>query len=223
MIRFLDSASALNAPADVKAGYSVHARYLAGSFALTSAEVKAATEADEGIWSIWELAANAALRGAEGGKEDAVLAVAAAKAIKQPKGSLIWFTCDFDPLASQLSTVFAYFNVAIAYSRGQGYKAGVYGGASVVAGMRGKCDGRWQAAGWSYGVIEPGCLIYQQLKEVTVGGTTCDVDYDPNASQPLYAWNGNGLYPPVPKPVKKPVHVVTPIRNAIGRMFLRAA
>lgn len=198
----LDSASPLNAKADKAAGYVAHGRYLTGSFRMTSAEVADATAQGRGLWSIFEAGAQNALGGASEAAIDAQSAAIAALALRQPKGSAIYCTVDFDPTAPQLSAVVEYCRAFVVAVRQDGFKGGVYGGTSVMNAVRNIADYLWQAGGWSNGEELAWCHLRQQVETVVVGGVTCDLNLV--IANNYGAWNLNGLFPAKPKPVPTP-------------------
>lgn len=201
----LDSASRLNAAAAHSAGYVAWGRYLTGNYAMVASEVTDATAHGIGVWSIFEAGAQNALGGAGQAAIDAQKALQAATALHQPKGSALYCAVDFDPTAAQIGDVVAYCRAFVQAVRSDGYKGGVYGGASVVKALTGKADYLWQAAGWSYGVDVPGCQIRQKVATIVVGGVTCDLDI--LESNDYGAWNNDGLFPkPLPHPVPPTPH-----------------
>lgn len=205
----LDSASRLNAIAAKNAGYSAWGRYLAGNYKMNATEVASATAEGIGLWSIYETGADNALGGASEAAIDAQGAVIAAIALKQPKGSAIYCTVDFDPTQEQLTDVIEYVRAFTIAVRSDGYKGGCYGGAIVMEAVANMVDYRWQAGGWSNGITVPGCALHQKVTTVSVGGVVCDLNVIQAAD--YGAWNLHGLFPaPAPKPpAPKPQPVPT--------------
>jgi len=201
MVNGLDSASRINAKAAKAAGYAAWGRYLTGSYAMTASEVQEATAAGIGLWSIFEENAQSALGGANQGLTDAKTAVAAAVKLGQPASSAIYCTVDFDPTPEQLPTVVSYCKAFVVEVRAHNFRGGVYGGTSVMNAVT-FADCRWQAGGWSNGVVVAGCQIQQHVQTVAVGGVTCDLNTI-NVSD-YGAWNANGVFPKKPKPKPKP-------------------
>lgn len=195
MIRVLDSADPLNAKADKQAGYQAHGRYLLGAYALTAKEVQDATDHGVGIVSLCEKGPQAALGGTTQGHLDAHAYVTQAERMRQPSGSVLIATVDFDPTPAQLGSVLRYLEAFSADVRACGFISGAYGGTTVMQEVADHVDIRMQAAGWSNGITVPGCHLYQQLAQVVVGGVSCDLDLVGPGVSYYGAWNLHGLVP----------------------------
>lgn len=180
----------------VQAGYSLVGQYLGGANATSPAYVQQVTEANAGLFSIWEVGARAAANGAGQGVIDAQAALTRARALGQPKGSVIYFTADFQPASDEMANVVGYFRATSTAVRQDGYLGGAYGGTETLNAVQGIVDVGWQSNAWTNGVQLPWVAMRQRLQQTTVAGTTCDIDDVINP--PVGAWNLNGLWPSDP-------------------------
>jgi hypothetical protein len=174
------------------AGYDIIAQYLGGAYAMPPTYPAAVTNAEVGLVSTWEVAADAALGGAPAGTADGERALSAAQGYGQPQGTAIYCTVDFAPLPAQLPPVTEYVSAFATVVRTGGYLAGCYGGTETLNAVRGSVDRTWQSAGWTNGVALPWVSLRQDIAQAIIGGVTCDVDLvlsDPGA------WNLAGPYP----------------------------
>jgi Domain of unknown function (DUF1906) len=189
-----DSARAVGAGA-------VNGYYAPGSKSMTRAWVEAVTAAGLGIWSVWEITANAAENGAPQGRVDAQQAVACAQALGQPKGSAIYITNDSE--VSDQQAVIEYFQAAAPIIIAAGYVPGLYGQSVVYSWIEGfGYRYLWHAPD---GTPPPylGAQIVQTGQETLSSGELVDVDEILAAD--FGGWNANGLFPKaVPVPPKEP-------------------
>lgn len=159
-----------------RADYSAVIQYMTGSYAMPTTYPAACTNAELPLISAWEESGTAALGGAAQGKKDATGAVAAARALRQPRGSAIYAAVDFGPSSQQMPTVVAYAASFADGVRAQGYLAGLYGGDETCTACARMVDRLWQTLAWSAGAKDAGAAMYQDGTQVSVGGVTCDED-----------------------------------------------
>ncbi|UQZ84034.1 hypothetical protein SK3146_03246 [Paenibacillus konkukensis] len=159
-------------------GYEFVARYLVptGWKRLTAEEAAAISGTGLQIVSVFETSADRALGGYEAGLADGKSALAAAKAIGQPAGSVIYFAVDFNVTSTQMETVISYIRAAGEAT--PGYNTGVYGSYSVVEAVlaAGACSSAWQTYAWSGRKRSPKANIYQYQNDITVNGIGVDLD-----------------------------------------------
>ena len=170
---------------EVKAkGYDFVCRYLVPerykSKRLTPDEAKICTEAGLKILSVFEIKADfrqtsAGARTAEqAGRADGKLALAEAKAVGMPTGSVIYFAVDWDTRDYDMVETY----LRNAFVEIPGYKVGVYGSYYVVEEMakRGACTHFWQTYAWSNRKISKYNHCYQYKNGVNVCGISCDLN-----------------------------------------------
>lgn len=190
----VDSAGHPSGESLVAAGQQVVAVYLGGSFATTKAILE--DYMSHGRWcvALWEVAANAALRGAAGGTADMHDAMQAAKSLGIPAEAIL-ILCDDDSSAPQ-NLVLSYWEAGLANAHANGFKAGGYGPHAIcTAGLKaGSVDAVMVAGGWEDGLPETGVAIKQGVAQMSVGGVTCDIDQILLPETAGLLWNLNGLY-----------------------------
>lgn len=121
---------------------------------LSASEVTAISAAGMKIVSIFETTAKRALGGPIAGAQDGAKALQMARALKQPQGSAIYATADFDVLPVDQSVVLAYFvafKTALnpTYATPAPYTLGVYANGAICQAAldRGIADYTWLAGG----------------------------------------------------------------------------
>lgn len=121
----------------VNGGFTFVARYLAGSYALTSAEKTIITDGGLYIVSIWEKGSptSSSYFTTEKGESDATSAIEAADAIGQSSGTPIYFAIDYDASASDVSGPIKNYLQAVKgvfEDQGYPYALGLYGSGAVL-------------------------------------------------------------------------------------------
>jgi hypothetical protein len=166
------------------AGYDFVCRYLVPirykSKRLTRQEAEICSQVGLKILSVFEIFANplqthGGFRTAEeAGRTDGKLALAEAKAIGMPVGSVIYFAVDFD--TKDYDMVETYLRNA--FVEVPGYKVGVYGSYYVVEemAMRGACTHFWQTYAWSNKKVSKYNHCYQYKNGVNVCGIQADLN-----------------------------------------------
>lgn len=111
------------------AGATVVCRYIAPQAwkTITASEYAELRAAGIQVILNWESSANDWLDGATGGRADGLSAVAKARALGYPAGSVIVGSADFNATAGQRGAVLAYADAFAAALRAGGYAPGVYG------------------------------------------------------------------------------------------------
>lgn len=229
--QLIDFAGRPPTPAGIAAaGYAGALRYLAplpNPKAATRGEVDADIAAGLSIGLVWEAGARNALGGTVKGHLDGAEAARQAKALGAPDGVCIFFAVDFDAWPAAMSSIGDYLEAARVQCSSRRYRVGVYGSAAVCEAMLAgdHVDLAWQTVAWSHGVhVHDGrVVLYQRVGQVTVDGTTCDVN-DVLASD----WGGwHAPAAPLP-PLEPPTHYPkdamtrTPVRiitDAQGRGY----
>ena len=85
------------------------------------------------VWfTVWEVLAKAALKGASQGDADGRAAVAQAKVVGQPTGTAIYFAIDFDPEPTSRPTCLDYAKGALTAAATAGYQGRVYAPGSIL-------------------------------------------------------------------------------------------
>jgi hypothetical protein len=203
-IRVLDSTALVDPDEARAAGYAAQLAYLLGDSVMTAEWVGACTAADFGIGSIFELDSDAVALGEAQGVHDAGLAVAAARALGQPKGTAIYAACDTDPdgLPGGPAGAVPYFQ-GFALVREAGFLAGAYiGAAGANACLAAGAVDRIAIPGapaWADGETPRREDVVQGWPYVVIAGS----DYDPDWANPDDAglWTLNGPWPARPVPV----------------------
>lgn len=163
------------------AGYQFAARYMVpesfGFKVLKPDEIKAIHGAGLAIMPIYETTGMRTMGGAAHGAADGKTALAQAKALGLPLGSVIWFAeCDYYVEDALLDQVEAYLTAAQT-ALGDAYHAGLYGQYSVVEAMHSRGVERlWQCVAWSKGQVSDHADVYQSQAERRVGGVEVDID-----------------------------------------------
>lgn len=163
------------------AGVKFIARYLSNdpSKNLTRAEATAANAAD--IWCVvvWETTAARAKAGRQAGRDDALTALAQARALGMPEDRPIYFAVDFDAGPADYPSIREYF-IGAASPEGTLSKdrVGMYGGINPI---KWAFDNKlitwgWQTYAWSGNMWDSRAHIQQYQNGVTLGGK--NVDYD---------------------------------------------
>jgi hypothetical protein len=129
------------------------------------------------IVSNFEAGATNMLGGAGQGAADAQQAQAQHAACGGPPDRPIYFSADWDVVASERPAVAAYLTAA-AQVLGGVQRVGVYGSCGTVdwALASGLAAWGWQTDAWSYGTRSPGAHIHQRIQQDTVNGIACDVN-----------------------------------------------
>ncbi len=163
------------------AGVKFIARYLSNdpSKNLTRAEATAANDA--GIWCVvvWETTASRALAGRQAGRDDALTALAQARALGMPEDRPIYFAVDFDAQSADFPKIKEYFIGAASAEGGLGKdRVGMYGGFNPIKWGFDNDLIRWgwQTYAWSGGRWDTRAHIQQYKNGVILGGN--NVDYD---------------------------------------------
>ena len=167
------------------AGIHFAVRYVGAlntKFNLTPAEAKSL--ADAGLWIcvVFETQPNRALVGRQGGQDDAKKALAAATTCGMPDGRPIYFAVDFDPNASQIAAVKAYFQ---GIQDVLGPRSGVYGGLGTIQAADSLgITWLWQTYAWSghqdpatgkwVTTWHPKSVLQQYQNGVVIAGGTLD-------------------------------------------------
>lgn len=130
------------------------------------------------IGLIWETAANRALSGFAGGRDDARAALDWMVVLGAPEHVACYMTCDFDTDPSNIDTVVDYVHGAASV---MGYaRTGIYGEYEVIAqvSLEDACRYLWQCRAWSGSPVRlhPERHLYQPFPGGTVNGAL--VDYD---------------------------------------------
>jgi len=160
------------------AGVKFIARYLSNdpSKNLGRAEATAANAA--GIWCVvvWETTAARATAGRSAGRDDALTALAQARALGMPEDRPIYFAVDFDATSKHFPDIREYF-IGVTSEMGKD-RVGMYAGFGPIkwAFDTGLITWGWQTYAWSGGKWDPRAHIHQYQNGVTLGGA--DVDYD---------------------------------------------
>lgn len=178
---------------------------------ITLAEYRELTASGIAVTLNWEYDARDWLGGASAGAAHATQAVAQARSLGYPAGSVIVGSCDFDITRTQYVQSARNYAAAFAsHIREGGYRPGVYGPWDVLTWVRddGLMDAFWQAGmstAWSQGRNKsawPGAHI-RQRRHMTVGGVDTDVNdilirplwgvstVDLEAGMPFVAKDGN--------------------------------
>jgi hypothetical protein len=186
MSKGFDGYAPINPQAAKDAGAIAVSGYLVGNVPMTREWVESCTTVGIGIWSAWELAANAPENGAEQGVQDATAAVAAARALGQPTGTAIYFTNDSE--VTNQNAVIAYFHAVAQIVNAAGYKPGLYGQTVVQEWIN--FPYFWHAPDGT-NPPWPG-QITQSGKEVLSSGETVDVDTI--TADDFGAWNADGKF-----------------------------
>jgi len=149
--------------------------------ALTVSEAKLITANRKKIVSTWETIAGAAAQGASAGKDAGIFALQAAREVKQPEGTKIYFTVDFEASESQYETIAEYFIAADAEI--PGYEIDGYGNDKIIKYLkiRGIIRKGWQTIAWSEGRIADDISIRQydcgpNGQGLIVNGVLLDLD-----------------------------------------------
>jgi hypothetical protein len=229
MSKGIDSSTPLTAATAKKiaaAGYGFAARYLVPAGfpkRLTRAEAEVITASGMQIVSVFETTAARPTGGAKNGNVDGAVAYHEALAIGQPKGSSIYFACDWDAGLSDYDSIEAYLRAA--GSQIPGYKVGVYGSFAVIEAMIGRSAAEcgWQTYAWSRGKKSALANIYQHQNDVSVAGIAVDL----NESYGNEGWwdtkpvvlNPDPSNAPLPIGDDKYKVVVNDVLAAYGRMF----
>lgn len=127
---------------------------------LTPGERDAILAAGLDLALVYESYAERALEGAVAGAQDALIALAGARALGYPEGACLYFAVDTD--TTDYATIGGYFATVRAELHGA-YRVGVYGSYGVVAAMltEGLADCAWQTVAWSNRQRHPDAVLYQ--------------------------------------------------------------
>jgi hypothetical protein len=226
-IKILDGVSKVTPALARAGGYSAQLAYLAGNDAIDEAWVQACAVDDFPIGSLWELNPGAVALGQAQGTADAVAAVKAAVAIKQPRGTAIYAACDTDPagLPGGPAGAVPYYR-GFAYVRAAGYLAGAYIGAAganecLAVGVVDRVFIPYASA-WADGETPKREDVAQGYPYVVIGGQ----EYDPDTANQdtVGLWTLRGPWPvPAPKPKPAVTYVdIAPAPNGNGYHVLRS-
>lgn len=176
----LDYTSRISPAALLAAGVTVVCRYIAPQAwkVISKAEYDELLAAHIAVFLNWESSATDWLRGLAGGSVDATSAVAMAKALGYPAGSIIIGSCDFDITQAQADSVGHDYAVGFqAVLRRGGYRAGVYGPKRALdIGQRLGFAFGWQSMSTGYygnAALHPFANL-RQIGYRTVGGVVAD-------------------------------------------------
>ena len=174
-----------------KKGYTFVGRYYAESGSpklLTRQDAENISKAGLQIVAVFETnPTNPGYFTYDKGKSDLLEAVARAIEVKQPIGTAIYFTVDFDAMAGEFPMIGNYFkgicdemeNFTLNDKSKRNWKIGVYGSFSVVYyvshNVR-KVEYIWQTYAWSKGKIVPNYNIYQYSNDKSELGINIDHD-----------------------------------------------
>ncbi len=166
------------------AGYAFCGRYLAHAESpLTLAEADDIAYGGMYLVSIYErgFPTKASYFTGGQGQRDAATALAAARACRQPTGTPIYFTVDFDATQEDAAgAITAYFQMVHAALRPAGYLVGVYGSSLVLKQLQadGVAEKFWHAFphGWGSGVSFAAPDLLQTSNDSTALGVSVDTD-----------------------------------------------
>lgn len=124
---------------------------------------------------VWETTAGRMLDGYGAGVTDGTVALASAALLGFPKDRPIYFACDTDTTADQLTSVRNYLDGA-ASVLGRA-RVGIYGEYDVIDHClgTGAATWFWQTAAWSGGRLHPTAHLYQYLNDQTINGAAVDL------------------------------------------------
>ena len=111
------------------------------------------------------------------GIADAKQAVVEAEYLRTPKGTVLYFTVDYDAQSADMEAIVEYFSGVREGLAGQ-YLVGAYGSFSVLTALKSSAsapDKYWQTYAWSEGAVFPS-NIYQFQNNVTIAGIAADED-----------------------------------------------
>jgi len=177
----LDYSAGVPSGATVKnSGYAGVLRYLkktgsSGVHVLTSAEYADMKSHGVGVELVYEdKRPSRMLNGFNAGANDAVWAKSQAQAVGISSPRCIYFTADFDVQPGQYAPVRAYLDGAASVL---GITVtGLYGGYKAIVNCGSHASWLWQTSAWSGGLLADGAHVIQNLKQVVIGGITCDVN-----------------------------------------------
>lgn len=173
-------------------GCSFVSQYLAGPGHLTAASAADFHSHGISVVANWEFDPSTPLNGYSGGVSDAQAALADANAAGFPASLPIYFSIDFNPTASQISTVISYFQGAasvLGLSR-----TGAYGGYYTISQLfdNNAISYGWQTYAWSNGQWDGRAQLRQIQNGITVGGTSVDEDEAMTGSYGQWTPGGGG-------------------------------
>src|SRR6185437_13485532 len=173
-------------------GYSFVSQYLAGPGHLTTTSAADFLSHGISIVANWEFAPNSPLNGYSGGVRDAQTALADANAAGFPASLPIYFSVDFNPTSSQMSTVISYFQ-GVASVLGLS-RTGAYGGYYTISQLfdNNAISYGWQTYAWSNGQWDSRAQLRQIQNGITVGGTSVDEDEAMTGSYGQWTPGGGG-------------------------------
>lgn len=189
-------------------GYLYVGRYLGNTSwkCMKKAEADTIKAAGLNIISFWETApTKTSYFTAAKGKSDALSAIAFAKSVGQPAGSVIYFTVDFDAEASSFDEITSYFN-AVKANIGSDYLVGAYGNYAVIKYLHDNKIVNYftQTYAWSSKQKNDFVNIYQYKIDVKNAPAGIMVDYLEIDKEDCGAW-GAAAPAPVPTPAIDPV------------------
>src|SRR5574343_221500 len=125
---------------------------------------------------VWETTAGRMLDGYGAGVTDGTVALASAALLGFPKDRPIYFACDTDTTADQLTSVRKYLDGA-ASVLGRA-RVGIYGEYDVIDHClgTGAATWFWQTYAWSGGRLHPMAHLYQYQNDQTINGAAVDFD-----------------------------------------------
>lgn len=205
------------------AGYRFVSRYLSwlpNGKVINKAELDALRKQGFTVMLNWEYSAGDMKGGANYGKIQATEAVKQAKALGAPAGTALYFSCDWDATAAQLSGVVrAYMAAARAVTSAAGYRIGIYGGYDTVKyALDNKLvDAAWQTYAWSGGKWDARAAVRQVKNGINVDGADCDRnELHGNAYMVGDVAPKPPAKPPVKPPAKPPVKPKPPAKPSNG-------
>ena len=128
---------------------------------LTAAEIKNIHGAGLAILLVWEIESAAVKEGSQRGARDGTRAKALAEQFGVPKGTTIYFACDYAAQDYDYPAIEAY--IVAAQQAVYPYDVGLYGHAGIVdyLGKRDTCRKFWQCVAWSGGRVSQYTNVYQ--------------------------------------------------------------
>jgi len=172
---------------------------------LTRSEVDVIHGAGLMIASVYQKTTDRVTGGKGAGQVDGREALAEAKLVSQPTGSVIFFAVDYDAQPKDYDAIEAYLRAAQAEI--PGYHVGVYGHYGVIEEMakRGACKYFWQTYAWSGGKKSDKANLYQYKNDTKLGGASVDLN---DAYTEEIFWSGKKEEATVDKPVTSDVTAI---------------
>lgn len=177
MSLILDSASPIPAFAARSAGYVGVARYLSAYIpkAITKGELAGYRQVGLVVVLVYEDGAQDALGGANAGTAHGRIAAQQVAGLGLPASDVVVYVAvDFDVQPTEYAEVAAFLN---GFQSSSGCVVAPYASAPFIAWWFEQHPAYgWVSAGWTHGVSVPHAQIVQEVRQVDVGGVTCDVN-----------------------------------------------